>query len=156
MKKAIMGVIVAFLLAPNIAYAQISVEYDEQKPHHLSVITGGSHIDAREETAFTLGIDYEYRVNQLIGVGAVVEYAFGELNATTLLAVADIHLWRGLALQVGPGVEFADDEVFAVGRIGALYEIVLANEFTISPQLHYDVSSGEDTIVFGVAFGKAF
>ena len=145
---------------PTMSHAQIDVEYNEEKPHHLSLVLGGTHINAADETEFTFGVDYEYRINTLIGVGAVVEHAVGDIDATTLLAVADIHLWRGLALQIGPGVEFVDEgeetETFAIGRIGALYEIEFGEGFTISPQLHYDISSGEDAIVFGLAFGRTF
>lgn len=138
------------------AMAQIDVEFHEDKRHHLSALIGGSYIDAADETVFTLGVDYEYRINPLLGVGFVAEQAFGDIDATTLLAVTDIHVWRGLAFQVGPGVEFVDDETLAVGRFGALYEIEFEGRFTISPQIHYDFSEGEDAVVFGIAIGRAF
>ena len=138
------------------AMAQVDVEFDEEKRHHLSTLIGGSYIDSADETVFTLGVDYEYRVNRLLGFGFVAEQAFGDIDATTLLAVTDIHVWRGLAFQVGPGVEFVDDETYAVGRLGALYEIELEGDFTIAPQVHYDFSEGEDAIVFGIAIGRAF
>ena len=146
-----------FLIAlPHYAWAQVDVEHHEEKRHHLSIFTGGSYIDEADETVFTLGIDYEYRVNPLLGLGFVAEQAFGELDATTLIAVADIHLWKGFVVQVGPGIEFVDDETFAVGRIGALYEVEFEHEITLSPQIHYDISGGEDAIVFGLAVGKSF
>lgn len=158
MKKFI-SILLLLCLSPAYAVAQIDVEHHEDKPHHLSVVLAGTHIDAADETAFTLGVDYEYRINRLIGVGAVAEYAFDDIDALTLLAVADVHLWRGLALQIGPGVEFVDEgeetETFAIGRIGALYELDFEG-YTISPQFHYDISSGEDAIVFGLALGVAF
>ena len=91
-----------------------------------------------------------------MGVGFVVERAFGEVDSTTLLAVADVHIVEGLIMQVGPGVEFIDDTKYAIGRIGLLYEFDLGNDFTSSPQFHYDVSKGEDAVVFGVALGRAF
>lgn len=156
MKNLCLGLIALFLALPAQAFAQIDVEYHEDKPHHLSVIVGGSYIKEIDDTFFTLGVDYEYRVNELIGLGIVAEQTFGEVEATTLLAVSDIHLWRGLALQVGPGVEFVDGETFVVGRVGALYEIELEHHFTIAPQLHYDISGGEDAIVFGIGIGRAF
>lgn len=123
--------------------------------NHLSVLTGGTHIPHVDATAWTLGLDYEYRVNHPLGLGMVVEHAFGELDATTVLAVADIHLRRGLVLQVGPGIEFIDGHSTLVGRVGALYEFEFSNHFTISPQLHYDVSR-ENSIVFGLAAGMSF
>ena len=158
--RILISITVLLCFLPALAMAQIDVEYEEDRPHHLSVVVGGTNIPSADETAFTLGVDYEYRVNELIGVGAVVEYAFDDIDALTLLAVADVHLWRGLALQIGPGVEFVDEgeetETFAIGRIGALYELEFGEGYTISPQVHYDISSGEDAIVFGVALGLAF
>ena len=38
------------------------------EPHHVSVLLGGTTDD--EEAAFTIGLDYEYRATDLIGVGA--------------------------------------------------------------------------------------
>ena len=157
--RTLISIVLLMCFGPAAAMAQIDVEHHEDKPHHLSVLLAGTHIDSADETAFTLGVDYEYRINKLFGVGAVAEYAFDDIDATTLLAVVDVHLWRGLALQVGPGVEFVDEgeenETFAIGRIGALYELDFEG-YTISPQFHYDISSGKDAIVFGLAIGVAF
>ena len=150
------ALLLALLMWPMLATAQIDVEFEEETPHHLSIIAGGTYINAVDDTFFTLGVDYEYRISPLIGVGAVAEQTFGEVDATTLLAVTDIHVWKGLAFQIGPGVEFVDSETFAIGRLGALYEIEFAEGYTVSPQLHFDLSSGEDAIVFGLAIGRAF
>lgn len=152
--RIFIGILFTMLLT-NTANAQIEVEFNEEERHHLSIITGGSALTGESESAFTLGLDYEYRINRLIGIGIVAEQAFGELDATTLLAVADIHVWRGFAFQVGPGVEFVDNESNFVARFGALYEFEFGEGYTISPQVHYDFST-EDTIVFGLAFGAAF
>ncbi len=145
----------AFANAEN-SCAHETVCTEEDRPHHLSVIVGGTYVDAADVTEFTLGIDYEYRLTELLGLGFVAEHAFGEIDATTLLAVADIHLFKGFALQVGPGVEITPDEEFAIGRFGMLYEFEIGHHFTLSPQLHFDLSSGEDAVVFGLAFGRTF
>jgi hypothetical protein len=73
---------------------------EEHPPHHLSVIVAGT-ADGEEE-AFTLELDYEYRLNEWIGLGAIAEYAFEDLDAWSLLAVADIHIWRGFAIPEIP------------------------------------------------------
>jgi len=152
--------LVAALLAghahAHAAKADGAYTSDAEPRHHLSVVVAGTHIDAADETAFTLGLDYEYQVSENLGVGTVVEQAFGAVDSTTVLAVADIHLWRGLAVQVGPGVEFVDDSEFALGRLGAVYEFELGDHLTAAPQMHYDMSEGEDAVVFGVAVGRAF
>lgn len=124
-------------------------------PHHLSMLVGNTHARG-ESDSFTVGLDYEYRVNELLGVGAVFERAFGVLDATTILAVADIHFLNGLIVQVGPGFEHNGGEDVFVGRIGALYEFEF-NNYTLSPQLHWDYHDGEaNTVVSGVAFGFSF
>ncbi|MEL6258644.1 MAG: hypothetical protein AAFQ67_06290 [Pseudomonadota bacterium] len=145
----------AAVFAAPLAKAQVDVHHDEERPHHASLLVAGTTIPSEDETAFTIGGDYEYRLNTLLGVGAVAEHAFGEIDATTLLAVADIHVWRGLAVQVGPGVEIIDGDIHAAGRIGALYELEIGEGVTLAPQLHYDISE-ENGVVFGVAFGRAF
>ncbi|WP_262696469.1 hypothetical protein [Kordiimonas aquimaris] len=146
------------------AIAQIEVEFHEEKRHHISVFSGGTTIFHTDEAASTIGLDYEYRINRLLGVGFVVEQAFGSIDATTILTVADIHIWRGLALQIGPGIEILNEETeFGgeesatnfVARFGALYELEFEGGYTLSPQLHYDASK-EDALVFGISLGLAF
>lgn len=131
-------------------------EGEAEGPHHLSLVVAATDIRDEDETAFTLGVDYEYRVSELLGVGFVAEHAFGDVDSTTLIAAADIHLWQGFAIQLGPGVEFAEGEEFLMGRIGTIYEFELGGGFTLAPQVHYDFSDGEDAFVFGAAFGRAF
>ncbi|TDF36548.1 hypothetical protein EYS14_17645 [Alteromonadaceae bacterium M269] len=122
--------------------------------HHISVFLGTTDLEGN--TGFTQGIDYEYRINGLIGLGGVAEYALGGIEAWTILAVADIHLKNGLILQVGPGFEHGDEEDVFVTRFGALYEFEFG-KYTISPQVHFDDHTGsEDAVVYGIAFGFSF
>ena len=81
---------------------------------------------------------------------------FGEIDATTLLTVADVHFQNGLIIQVGPGFERKGDHDVFVGRVGTLYEFEVEN-YTVSPQLHWDYHDGEaNAIVAGIAFGFSF
>ena len=123
------------------------------EPQHFSVLIASTVED--EETAPSLGLDYEYRVSEFLGVGGVLEYAFEDIDAVTLLAVADLHITPQFIVQTGPGIEWLDDEEEFVFRIGVLYEWE-SGGYTVSPQLHYDATSGEDAVVMGVAFGFGF
>ncbi len=143
------------LMSSNASAEDNTVSFHEDKRHHVSILSGGTSILSQPETALTLGIDYEYRVNRLLGLGFVLEQAFGEIDATTLLLVSDLHIWKGLVAQVGPGIEIIDDKTAFAARFGLLYEFELDDSFTLSPQLHYDISR-EDSIVFGLAIGMAF
>ncbi len=123
------------------------------EPDHLSLFVGNTSDDG--EDSVTIGIDYERRVSDVIGLGTVVEYAGQDIDALTLLGVADIHIWEGFAIQTGPGIEFIDDDGVFVFRVGALYEFEFGDGFTLSPQVHADFTSRSDAIVAGLAFGRA-
>lgn len=124
-------------------------------PNHLSVFTGNTDF-SEHGSGLTLGIDYEYRVSPLLGLGSVVEYAYGSLDALTVLAVADIHLTEQFIVQVGPGFEHSSEHDFTVARLGALYEYRY-HGFTVSPQLHVDYHFGHgSSVVTGLAIGFDF
>ena len=109
-----------------------------EEPHHVSVLLSGT-IEEHEE-APSIGLDYEYRTSQFLGLGAVVERAFGDIDATTVLGVADLHITNQFIVQTGPGVEFVGGEEEAVYRLGVLYEFERGG-YTVSPQVHYDWTS---------------
>jgi len=129
-------------------------EFDwREAPHHLSVLLSGTIEE--DESAPSIGLDYEYRTSDFLGLGTVVERAFGEIDATTVLAVADLHITNQWIVQTGPGVDFVEGEEEAVYRLGTLYEFERGG-FTVSPQVHYDWTSGENAVVIGLAFGMGF
>lgn len=151
-----MKLIYSFVFLFSIASLVNAENHFEHNPHHVSLFLGGTDIK-REEFGFSTGIDYEYRLNQLLGLGTVIEYVAGDIDAWSILAVADIHLYEGFMMQMGPGVEISSDEEVFMTRIGFLYEFEFEQGFTLSPQLHYDFHAGADNaVVFGLAFGRSF
>ncbi len=157
--RYLIQLLVSFLFVSTV-FAEQSEPGSEQEyaihgPHHLSMLLGNTH-EGGGGDSFTAGIDYEYRVNELLGVGAIMERAYGELNATTMLAVADIHFQNGLIMQVGPGFERKDDDNVFVTRLGVLYEFEVEN-LTFSPQLHWDYHEGEpNAVIAGIGLGFSF
>lgn len=126
-----------------------------EEPHHLSLFTGSTM--ERDESALATGVDYEYRVSDFLGVGAVVERTAGDIDALLVLAAFDLHVTNSFVIQTGPGIDFIDDEEHEfVYRLGMLYEWELGDGYTLSPQVHYDWSSDEDAYVVGLAVGRAF
>jgi hypothetical protein len=132
----------------------------EEKCHHLAFLALGTHEYEGNVTAATLGVDYEYRFSRLLGAGFVAEHALKDINATTILAVADLHIWRAFVIQAGPGVAIVSEHEeptrteFAF-RAGVIYEIEIGR-LTITPQIHYDYTTGKDGIVFGSGIGWRF
>lgn len=112
----------------------------EHSPNHLSIFLGNTEFSGHGYGE-TVGIDYEYRVSPLLGLGSVVEYAFGSLDALTVLAVADIHLTEQFIVQLGPGYEYTSEHEFFVARLGVLYELRYKG-YTLSPQFHFDYHEG--------------
>jgi len=135
-----------------------SAIHHHESPNHLSLFLGNTHLlvpGEGNEDGFTAGLDYEYRLSRVFGVGGVAEYASGALDATTLLVALDIHLYKGAVLQLGAGVEFIEGHTNELGRVGILYEFEFG-EVTVSPQFHFDYTSAEDSLVFGFALGRNF
>lgn len=151
-RKAYIGVIFLFVLLCNATVVEAN---EGSKPHHISLFVGSTKIDT-EGSGATFGIDYEYRVSRFLGLGVVTEYAQGELDAWTTLAVADMHITDRWIVQAGPGFERAEGHERFVGRIGFLYEF--ENEgWTFSPQFHYDIhEASENAYVVGFAVGVPF
>ena len=151
------------LMAASTVFAE--EEEGSEQQNVLSVILGGT--SDRDEDAFTVGLDFEHRIHPLLGVGAVIEYATDDIDSVSLIGVLDLHLWKGLAIQTGPGVEFVGEEeeeaegTTSVNRREFLYRIGMVYEFEIGkllviPQVHYDYSSGKDTVVYATALGFKF
>ena len=115
-----LGLVTALAFAPDVA-AKGSAHHWETSPHHLSALVGTTYTKECGN-AFTLGIDYEYRLNDFLGVGFVAEYAFEDLDAYTYLLVADLHITNNFIAQIGPGVEFHGSHKMEVARLGFLYE----------------------------------
>lgn len=152
--KIALGLVTALAFAPDVA-AKGSAHHWETSPHHLSALVGTTYTKECGN-AFTLGIDYEYRLNDFLGVGFVAEYAFEDLDAYTYLLVADLHITNNFIAQIGPGVEFHGSHKMEVARLGFLYEFETSG-FTISPQLHYDYHRNhKSAVVAGLAIGMSF
>ena len=123
------------------------------KPFHISVVHGDTIINGKADNA-TLGIDKGYRVNSLLELGAIIQYAWGKLDATRVIAVADIHVGECWVMQIGPGIEYSHGEEILVSRLGLFYEPDL-NHYTFAPQVHWGCYNGEKN--FAVAgFADSF
>ena len=149
-----LGLVAALVFAP-VVVAKGNAHHWETSPHHLSALVGTTYTKECGN-AFTLGIDYEYRVSDFLGVGFVAEYAFEDLDAYTYLLVADLHITNNFIAQIVPGVEFHGSHKMEVARLGFLYEFEVLG-VTISPQLHYDYHrNNKSAVVAGLAIGMSF
>ena len=126
----------------------------ETHPHHVAVFIGGSDTEV-DGSGFTIGLDYEYRLSKLFGVGAMVEYADIDHSAWIIGVPFVLHPWKGLRLQAMPGVEFIDDHSNFLFRAGIGYDIPVG-DWSLTPSFNVDFVSGHENLIFGVAIGRSF
>jgi hypothetical protein len=154
----------------------LAQEPSEERANELAVFLGGTSED--DETHFTLGVEYERRLGERLGLAVVVEHV-SEVDAWVFLAPFTFRPAPrlGLKLYAGPGFESKQPEIehppgaeeapaseggretFFVFRLGAGWVFELGR-VSLTPQLEFDFTREQDewrtAIVFGVAVGFGF
>lgn len=132
---------------------------EAESRHHAALIFGGAtrfeeHV--ADETGFAFGVDYEYRLDEFWGVGAMTEAVVSEhARDGVLMTQIALHPYKGIRVAAGPGVEFANGEGEFAVRVGASYEFEF-KRFTVAPEVAIDVASSSQTLVYGLSFGTRF
>lgn len=123
--------------------------------HHLSVFAGATHAEGSNEA--TVGVDYEYRVTELLGVGALIDHAGGHLDSTIVAGVVFLHPHKGLLLLAAAGNENTDHGDEFLFRAGIGYEFELSDDWTVTPLVNFDFVKDEETKeVYGISIGRHF
>lgn len=122
--------------------------------HHVALFLGAKVSDG--EAAFSVGVDYEYELTELLGIGAIVEYSAGHEPAWLFAGALTLHATEALSFTLAPGVEIEDGEESFLLRLGASYEFELAERWTIGPDLNVDIVDGEAALVVGIGIGRKF
>jgi hypothetical protein len=192
---------VGVLMLALVAVPAVAVEYDDEndarKAEHAEVAEQageGEHEDAHSShhprdfrnevavflggtdehghgTEITWGLDYKRRIAERWAVGALFDYAGGELRNAVLAPM--VAFWPGLGnLQflAAVGVEFhqgrggddhqksgeageADqDATYFLIRIGVGYDFHLGESFGLVPVVNLDFVNNEKVWVYGLAF----
>ena len=129
----------------------------EEMEHRNSVklFLGNTHT-SEDENAFSMGLSYEYRIVPLIGVGALAEYAAGDIESWILGAPLTLHPYRGLSLVAMPGAEIDEHDTNFLFRLGIGYDFELGRGWSIAPEFNADFVDSEIDYVFGVSLGYGF
>lgn len=123
--------------------------------HHVGAFFGGTH-DYHGENAFTVGLDYEYRLTKLLGGMAFIDYAGGNIESSVVGAGLFFHPAGDVQLLTAVGKEVHHGHSEFVARLGAVYGFHLGN-WTLSPALMADVlESGHVTVFYGIGLGRGF
>lgn len=146
-------------------------------PHYrVAALIGHTLIPAEDagENFFipSWGLDLEYWFNQQWGLGLHSDLeietfvilnnnsegeALERLSPLVLTLDALYKPWKGLVLQMGPGIEFERSENFALFRLGIEYEFEIHDHWDIAPTIFYDSRLDEyQTWSFALGIGKRF
>ncbi len=151
------------LFAPpgdNHSTAQAADEHGEKHKHIVGVFTGVTN-DTHDETNYTLGVEYEYKASDQLGVGVVYEHtpeAHDQEGVSVYLAALYIHPYAGFRIGVGLGEEKIHGSHGSkedLRRISLAYDFHVG-EFGIAPAVSIDRIDGENAEVYGVVFSKGF
>jgi hypothetical protein len=131
-------------------------EHAHHHPHHVGLFLGNTQDG--EKHGFSVGLDYEYRLHDLVGIGALGEYAGGDFDHWVFGVPVLLHPYKGLVLKLTPGVEYKNTtskSKFLV-RTGMAYSFHLTDTWTLAPELSVDFVDEETVLVYGVSVGLGF
>ncbi|MBJ7881998.1 hypothetical protein [Gelidibacter salicanalis] len=157
-------------LVSPFSYAQ---QIDEQKrtksqthtgKHHLAIFNGATTNFTHQSTSYTLGLDYEYRVSKLIGLGVLGELILAESEEILAGVAAFVHPYKGLKFITAPLVAFAEEhtatgheakkEASFLFRIGVGYDFHIW-KLSYGPAVNFDFGKTE-AVNYGLAIGYGF
>jgi len=150
--REIIIVLVAVLILSVPAFGQHEEDHQGHK-HHVAMFLGNTH-NYHGEDAFTVGLDYEFRLHSLLGIGALIDHATEDIDSTVAGVGLFGHPWRDLRVLVAAANEHHHGENEFVVRVGAMYDFSLAG-WSIAPTVNVDLlEDGEENWIYGFAFGR--
>jgi hypothetical protein len=150
---AVVLIFTALLLNPAV-YAAESKEGAHEE-NEVGLFLGGSHHS--EDNGFSIGLDYEHRINEAFGVGALVEYTTKDFDSWVVAFPVYVHPYMGLRLLAAPGFENRESENKFLVRAGIAYQIPVAKGVSLTPEYNVDfITNGEKVHVYGVSVGVGF
>ncbi len=149
--------------------------------HHFAVILsateaveehgdehGNGHDETHSETAssgkddpdFTIALDYERRLSQLIGVGGTFDWVVEGRREFLLGPIGFLHPFGGSKFWLAPLAERVREtgDWELVVRIGAGWDIPVgkSGKYSIAPFVNYDISEEHELWNVGLAIGRGW
>jgi hypothetical protein len=117
--------------------------------------TGAAGAETESVTEASIGLDYEYRLSRLWGIGFLFDYVGGDARASVAGVPVYLHPVGGLKLLAAPGLEHHEGENEFLVRLGLGYEFEVGR-WAITPGANVDFVDGEETYVYGLYIGRGF
>lgn len=131
-----------------------AVNHDRSSPHHTLGVFVGDTTEGQRANGVTLGLEYEYRLNERFGIGAIAEHVWGDFNTNVYVLPVAAHYgpWK---IYAGAGVEDGEHGSEPLFRVGIEYGFHTGG-YEISPQIDVDFVGGEELVVFGIVIARPF
>lgn len=129
--------------------------------HVVGVVAATTNLD-HDQTDFTLGGEYVYRLSPRWGTGGFGEVVFADhrewLLGVPLLFHVNPSFWlrAGLGAQVIPGEQQATTEVKWLVRVGTGYNFEVGGGMMVTPFLDLDLVRHPRALIWGLGIGKGF
>ena len=124
-------------------------------PNLVSVFVGNTQHGS--SNGASLGVEYERRLSSLIGLGAFVEYAGGDIDALRVAVPVFFHPHAGWVFKLAPGSEIEHGDAQFMMRTGVGYEFEIASKWILIPQFNMDfVDRRGTTLVYGLSLSRQF
>jgi hypothetical protein len=131
-------------------------EWAEEGRSKLGPFVGGTFAEGK--SGFSAGIDYEYRINHPLGIGATIEYTGPDFREWHIFVPLCWHPWKELKIIAAPGIEIhkeENEEKFTM-RFGCEYGIGISKGFELAPAIYVDITEDTTALVIGAALLKSF
>ncbi len=130
-------------------------EEEHESEHKKNVIAGFLGLThERRENGLALGVEYERKISESVGVGMLAEYTFGDFDfwVVAVPVYFGMDRWR---FGIAPGLEGTRGDTEALARLIVAYEFEGANKH-YAPTFAVDFVDGEQVYVLGVTIGFEF
>jgi len=161
-KIALVSAVYLAVTASQLFAAEHTHATHENSAHHhlnmLEVFLGNTYEDSKhgDENGFTVGLVYERRFSELLGIGGFYEYAAGDFDKWSIGIPLFIHPHEGWRFALAPGLEHRHSEDEFLFRTGVAYEFELSEQWVMIPEFNLDFVDGEEAFALGLSFGFGF
>lgn len=126
-----------------------------EKRNKVALFIGGTH--KADVDGASIGIEYERRLSELVGVGLLFETTPSLNERLVGLPGLFLHPVGDLAVLLAPGFENEDGETVFVFRVGVGWDFDLGGGVKLAPEINYDFVDGpDDAVVYGVTVAYEF
>jgi hypothetical protein len=130
-----------------------SSEPEQESKNEFAVFLGVTH-EGRRDNSPAVGLEYERRLNETLGIGGLAEFTAGGADFWVFAVPLTIHSDRWKFI-FAPGFEYVNGRTEKLFRLGVGYDFKPGGR-KITPGLNVDFVDGDAVIIAGVSIGLGF